>query len=99
MASVAAFSLEWGRFKSAFIKICLFNAMLIIQDDYDINCLGDAGELEKSIDETTITDHNPYDPPLPAHQPRRSKSLKERLAMMLNSNDSHPFNNQAPPDI
>ena len=73
--------------------------LVIFQDDYDTIRLGDAGELEICIGETTMTDHNPYAPPLPTHQPIRSKSLKERLAMMLNSNDSQPFNNRAPLDV
>ena len=70
--------------------------LVIFQDDYDTIRLGDAGELEICLGETTMTDHNPYAPPLPAHQPIKSKSLKERLAIMLNSDESHPFNSRAP---
>ena len=71
----------------------LVENLVIYHDDYDTIRLGDAGELEISIGETAMTYHNPYTPPLPVHQPIRSKSLKERLAMMLDSNDNHPFNN------
>ena len=74
--------------------------MVIFQDDYETICLGAGGEFEMSIGEATVTDHDHYAPPFPVHPLlKKPKSLKERLANMLNSNDDHPFNGRAPLNV
>ncbi|CAL4162167.1 unnamed protein product [Meganyctiphanes norvegica] len=74
------------------------NIVPVFQEDIDKIRLEEIGELEMSLEETTVTKYDPYSPPIPVGQPKKkiSKLLKTPLRYL--SNGKNVLNIRGPLD-
>lgn len=81
------------------LPISIENIVPVLQDDIDKVRLEEVGELEMSIEETTITEHDPYSPVIPVRQPKKQKISKYvKTPLRYLANGKNVFNIRGPLD-